>query len=249
MTLELNILGCGSSLGVPVVGCKCRVCKSGLLYNKRLRSSTIISEGETKILVDFGFNIKEQLVNADICNLDGAILTHDHADHVSGIDELRVFFYIHGKPLDIFVSDSIASVILNRYNYLFESQQLKMIVISDFQEVKIKNTSLQFFPQIHGAVKSLGIRVGGIVYSCDVSEFPQESCEYLYNIDSWVVDCIGYESTFAHAGFRKILEWDEKYKPKKLYLTNMSHNIDYYQIINELPAHIVPLYDGFKIKV
>ena len=90
--LEVNILGCGSSLGVPVIGCRCPVCKSDSPYNKRLRSSTIISQNETKILVDFGFNIKEQLIKADIYNLDGAILTHDHADHVSGIDELRVFF-------------------------------------------------------------------------------------------------------------------------------------------------------------
>ena len=247
--LEVNILGCGSSLGVPVIGCRCPVCKSDSPYNKRLRSSTIISQNETKILVDFGFNIKEQLVNADVYHLDAAILTHDHADHISGIDELRVFFYIHGKPLDIFVLDSIAPVILDRYSYLFNSQRLRMNVVSEFQEIKIKNTTLQVFPQIHGPIKSLGIKVGGFVYSCDVCEFPPESDKYLDGIDIWVVDCMDYKSTVAHAGLEKILEWSEKYKAQKIYLTNMNHNIDYHQIITQLPSHIMPLYDGFKIKL
>ena len=247
--LEVNILGCGSSLGVPVVSCRCSVCKSDSPYNKRLRSSIIISQNRTKILVDFGFNIKEQLIKADIYNLDGAILTHDHADHVSGIDELRVFFYVHGKPLDIFVLDSIAPTILDRYSYLFNSGRLVMNIINDFEEIKIKDIKLQFFPQIHGPIQSLGIRVDGFVYSCDVREFPAVADKYLYDIDTWVVDCMDYKSNFAHAGLEKILEWDEKYRPKLIYLTNMNHNIDYHKIITELPSHITPLYDGCKIKL
>ena len=95
--LEVNILGCGSSLGVPVIGCSCLVCKSDSPYNKRLRSSIIISQNETRVLVDFGFNIKEQLINSGIYHLDAAILTHEHADHLSGIDELRVFFIYSRK--------------------------------------------------------------------------------------------------------------------------------------------------------
>ncbi|MFK7968691.1 MAG: MBL fold metallo-hydrolase [Rickettsiaceae bacterium] len=247
--LEVSVLGCGSSLGVPVLSCKCLVCKSDSPYNKRLRSSIIITQNETKILVDFGFNIKEQLTNADISNLDGAILTHDHADHISGIDELRVFFYVCGKPLDIFVLDSIAPVILDRYSYLFDTGKLVMNVINGFEEIKIKDIELQVFPQIHGPIKSLGIRVDGFVYSCDVNEFPAEADKYLYEIDRWVVDCMDYKSNFAHAGLEKVLEWDEKYKPRKIYLTNMNHNIDYHKIITELPSHIIPLYDGCKIKL
>lgn len=247
--LEVNILGCGSSLGVPVVACKCSICKSDSPYNKRLRSSIIISQNKTKILIDFGFNIKEQLINANITNLDGAILTHDHADHVSGMDELRVFFYVYGKPLDVFVLDSIAPVILDRYKYLFDTGRLRFNVIKEFEEIKINGVKLQCFPQIHGPIQSLGIRVDGFVYSCDVREFPSESDEYLSNIDTWVVDCMDYKSNFAHAGLEKILEWDEKYKPKLIYLTNMNHNIDYHKIITELPTHIRPLYDGYKIKL
>jgi len=247
--LEVDILGCGSSLGVPVVSCRCLVCKSDSPYNKRLRSSIIISQNETKILVDFGFDIKEQLIKADVSDLDGAILTHDHADHVSGIDELRVFFYVRRKPLDIFVLDSIAPSILDRYAYLFNSGRLNMNIINSFEEIKIKNMKLQTFPQMHGAIESLGIRVDGFVYSCDVREFSAITDKYLYDIDAWVVDCMDYKSNFAHAGLEKILEWDKKYKPKRIYLTNMNHNIDYHKIVTELPTHITPLYDMCKIKL
>jgi len=247
--LEINILGCGSSCGVPVIGCSCSVCKSDSAYNKRLRSSILINQNKTKILVDFGFNVKEQLLAADVYHLDAAILTHDHADHVSGIDELRIFYYIHGKPLDIYVSESIAPQILARYNYLFNDGRLKMHAVGELEQIVINDVKLQLFPQIHGPVRSLGVRVDNFVYSCDTSGILPESESYLENMDVWVVDCMDYKSTFAHAGLESVLKWDEKYKPKKIYLTNMNHNINYHEILKELPRHVVPCYDGLAIKL
>jgi phosphoribosyl 1,2-cyclic phosphate phosphodiesterase len=247
--LEINVLGCGSSVGVPVVACKCSVCKSDSSYNKRLRSSIIIKQNETKILVDFGFDVRTQLINNDVYHLDGAILTHDHADHVGGLDELRIFFLVHGKPLDIYVNESIAPQIFEQYNYLFADGKLVMHPINELQGLNIGDIKLQLFPQIHGPIRSLGVRVADFVYSCDVSAIPSESEQYLKNMDIWVVDCMDYKSTFAHAGLERIMEWREKYKPQKTYLTNMNHNIDYHKIITELPVDIMPLYDGFKIKL
>lgn len=247
--LNVNILGCGSSIGVPVIGCTCNVCKSDSDYNKRLRSSIIINKNETKVLIDFGFNIKEQLLKTDIYHLDGAILTHDHADHVSGIDELRVFYYIHGKPLDIFVSESISQSVLSRHSYLFNEGKLKLNIVKEVSEIQIKNMKLQLFPQIHGPIKSLGIRVDDFVYSCDVSDIPAESEKYLKNMKAWVVDCMDYKSNFAHAGLERVLEWDEKYRAGTVYLTNMNHNIDYHKIIGELPLHIRPCFDGMILSV
>lgn len=247
--LEIEVLGCGSSVGVPVIGCKCSVCKSHSSYNKRLRSSILIKQNETKILVDFGFNVKEQLIKADVSHLDGAILTHDHADHVSGIDELRIFYFIHGKPLDIYVNESIVTAILDRYGYLFTDGKLVMHPVNEFQELNIKNAKLQLFPQIHGPIKSLGIRVEDFVYSCDVSGIPSESERCLQNVKVWLVDCIDHKSNFAHAGLDQVFQWDEEYKPEKIYLTNMNHNLDYRELVAQLPGHIRPSYDGFKIKL
>lgn len=261
--LEIDILGCGSSLGVPVLACDCSVCRSDSVYNKRCRCAIIISSlGVNKtfsdtdsavILVDCGFDVREQLLRSGITDLDAVILTHDHADHVSGIDELRVFGYNSGKPLPVFVHEEVAPFIIDRCRYLLDNGRLQINPVRWFQELGIKGVRVQLFPQIHGAIKSFGIRVGDFVYSSDISEIADGASWYLQDVKVWVVDCIDYDSTTGHAGFKKVLEWREKYKPKKIYLTNMSHKIDYHKITAELLRDsrydIEPLYDGFKIKL
>ena len=124
-----------------------------------------------------------------------------------------------------------------------------MNIVSEFQKIKVNDVIFQLFPQIHGAIKSLGIRVEEFVYSCDISSIPDNSEKYLYNTKVWVVDCVDYKSNTKHAGLERVFEWSKKYGPEKIYLTNMSHNIDYHEIITKIPPHIIPLYDGFKIKL
>lgn len=130
---------------------------------------------KARVLMDFSFNINEQLLNLEVYHLDAAILTHDHADHVSGIDELRNIVYIYGKPLNVFILESIVQLIFKRYKYLFEGGTLKMNIVSELQEIKINNTIFHLFPQIHGAIKSLSIRAEEFVYSCDISSIPDKS--------------------------------------------------------------------------
>lgn len=247
--LQITVLGCGASLGTPVIGCKCSVCSSGSSYNKRTRSSILINNESTKVLVDFGFDIKDQLVSQDVSHLDGAILTHDHADHVGGIDNLRVFDYLSGVPLDIYVRSDIAAEIEERYRYLFAANKLSLKVVEAYDNLRIKQMNLQLFNQHHGEVDSAGIRVGKFVFSCDVLDFPEESEPYLYDSDIWLLDCLDYTSNHAHAGLDKIFIWDKKFCPKKIYLTNMHHHIDYHKISKELPPHIQPAYDGLKLEL
>ncbi|MGI4775331.1 MAG: MBL fold metallo-hydrolase [Janthinobacterium lividum] len=246
--LKVTILGCGSSLGVPVIGCKCHVCKSKLPYNKRTRSATFIDCDGTKILIDFGFEIRQQLIDAEITTLDAAILTHDHADHVSGIDNLRAFYINHKKALNLYTDTETAFRVEKEYQYLFQGF-LKMNPINFFELVTIGNAKIQFFRQHHSNIGSLGIRTGGLVYSSDVSDFPDESRQYLQNIEIWVLDCFGYGSDNNHAGLDKVLQWNQQFFPKKILLTNMRHEIDYYNIIAELPPNIIPLYDGYTFEL
>ena len=247
--LEITVLGCGSSLGVPVIGCDCAVCKSRSSYNKRSRSAIYISGNNTKIIIDFGFDIKDQLIKANIKELDGAILTHDHADHVAGIDNLRVFSFLQNCPLAIYTDIDTANIIEDRYNYLFVKKALIMRPVDFFAKFKVNNLEIQFFRQNHGEIDSLGVRVGDFVYSNDVVNFPVESEPYLYNIKIWILDCIDYISNDVHSGMDKVLQWNEKFKPEKIYLINMHHNIDYHTISKELPHNIEPLYDGYKLVI
>jgi phosphoribosyl 1,2-cyclic phosphate phosphodiesterase len=247
--LEIIILGCGASLGVPVIACSCKVCKSNLNYNKRTRSAIIIRQGTNIILVDCGFEIRQQLIKAGIDKLDAVIITHDHADHVHGIDNLRVFPFIQQKPLQIITDAATAESITHRYEYLFSEKGLITKVIDFYDNVTIGDAKIQFFHQYHGTMNNLGIKIGNFAYSNDISSFPVEAEKFLYNLKYWVLDCRAYVSNTHHIGLEKVLELNDKYKPNEILLTNMGHEIDYEEISKILPANIKPLYDGYIIKV
>lgn len=253
--LQVTILGCGASIGVPVIGCGCSVCLSDSKYNKRTRSAIYINDENSQILVDFGFDIKHQLVREKINKLDCAVLTHYHSDHVNGIDDLRIFSFMEKKALEIYTDENTAANLHKKFDYLFNSdlfvqgQIFKTKQVNFFDKIKINTIEIQFFRQNHGPIDSLGLRIGDFVYSPDVINFPPESEKFLQNIKIWILDCMDYTSNKNHAGLDKVLEWREKYKPEQILLTNMRHTIDYHEIIKILPDNVKPLYDGYKFNI
>ena len=252
--IKVTILGCGSSLGVPVLACSCSICHSKDEKNKRMRSSILISIIEnntlTNILVDCGFDIKKQLMQNNITQLDGVILTHSHADHISGIDELRVFCGLN-KPrkLPIYLTTECYQKVAMAYNYLFDSGHMSSNIIDYYDRIIINKLPISFFKQNHVVMNSLGIRMNNFVYANDVAFFYEESESYLHNIETLVVDCCDYQSTNVHAGLERVLIWWAKYNPKQTYLTNLSHKIDYNEIIKILPNNILPSYDGISFNI
>lgn len=245
--LKIMILGCGSSTGVPIIGCKCSVCLSDSKYNKRTQSAIIIEDNNTKILVDFGLDIRQQLLSANISYLDGAILTHAHADHCGGIDVLKIFKYIYKKPLTVFMTQITYDTIYAREKYLFDSNHLTIKIIDCYDEISVNTINIQLFNQDHGSIDSLGLRINDFVYSCDVRHFPQKSEQYLQGIKTWIVDCRDYISNNNHAGLDQVKIWNNEFKPKEIFLTNMHHTIDYHEIIHQLPKNILPSHDGLVI--
>ncbi|MCC2646735.1 MAG: hypothetical protein K0R02_800 [Rickettsiaceae bacterium] len=254
----VKILGCGPSVGIPIIGCNCKICKSESPFNKRTRSAILIEDTDTNILVDFGADIRMQLIREKVEKLDAAILTHDHADHVNGIDDLKVFSFWTKQPLDFYSDKHTLNAMINRFPYMFKSpdandkwgdQRLKPIEIDFFSKIYIKNVAIQFFKQHHGRIDSLGFRIKNFVYSNDVIDFPKESEQYLENIDIWVLDCITETTSPAHSGLQDVLRWVDKYKPKQVYLTNMDHTIDYEELRRNLPEGILPAYDGLKFNI
>ena len=247
--LKITILGCGSSLGVPVIGCDCNICNSKVKYNKRTRSSIYIDDFVSTVLIDFGFDIKDQLIRENIRKITGAILTHRHADHISGIDNLRIFSFIQKMPLDIFTDFATAEIVENFYKYLFTNNYLTINPLDFFANFTIGSINIQLFRQHHGSIDSLGIRIGDFVYSSDVSDFPIESEKYLQNIKVWIIDCFDYKSNQNHSGLDKILSLNEIYNPSEIFLTNLSHFIDYDEIMKILPKNIKHLNDGYTIVI
>lgn len=258
MTIKIKILGCGSSVGVPVIACECKVCKEKLEKNIRTRSSIIISWQEKNILVDFGADIKHQLIRENIKNIDAVILTHDHADHVNGIDDLKIFPFRNKKPLELYADPISLKSIQEKFFYMFNSpdkedywgnKRLNPNIVNYEETHNIEDVEITFFKQHHDLVDSFGLRIGNFVYSTDIISFPSESEKFLHNIDLWLIDCLEYKATKAHCGLEDILIWQEKFKPKMIYLTNMGHKIDYYKIQKELPNNIMPAYDGLTLEI
>lgn len=247
--ITLKILGCGSSWGVPVATCKCEVCLSDSPYNKRNRSALLISDEDTNVLVDCGFDIRNQLIKYDICRIDAAILTHDHADHVSGLDELRIFKLLHNITPALYSDGGTLAVIIERYNYLFKAGMFDPKAIDFYSKLKINNIEMQFFKQDHGVMDSLGFRLGDVVYSNDLIDYPEESKQYLKNSRIWIMDCIDYNSTATHSGLDQVMKWQQEFSPQKIYLTNLSHDLDYFVLKSKLPSDIEPAYDGLTIEI
>jgi phosphoribosyl 1,2-cyclic phosphate phosphodiesterase len=248
--VEVTILGCGASLGVPIIGCKCSTCMSNLAYNKRTRSSVLFTKNKKNILVDFGLDIRHQLIREKIDLLECAILTHDHADHVGGIDDLRVFSRLRGGPLPIYSDPETINAISKRYEYMLYENHIEMKKLDGFEtQVTLADIDIQFFRQDHRNIDSLGIRIGNFVYTNDVIDYPKESEIFIANAKYWMIDCMDYMSTTAHFGLEKVMFWYEKFKPEFVYLVNMSHTIDYFEVQKHLPNNIKPSYDGFKLQI
>ena len=247
--IEITILGCGSSMGVPVLTCECNVCISDDPYNKRMRCAFLAKSKSTTVLVDCGFDIKTQLLNAKVKHIDALILTHCHADHVMGLDHLRAFVHNTKKPVEVYVDPTSFVMCHLTFGYLITSGVIKLNKVDFYDKIKIGDIELQLFRQYHAEIDSLGMRVKDFVYANDVIRMPAESKQYLQNIDTLVVDCINYQNVRVHAGLNTVLEWDQEFKPKKVFLTNMGHEIDYYEIQKHIPLHFKPCYDGIKINI
>jgi phosphoribosyl 1,2-cyclic phosphate phosphodiesterase len=250
--MEITILGCGSSLGCPVIKCKCLVCTSENSYNKRQRSSIVIKKNNKTILVDFGPDIKNQLVCNNIENIDAVICTHAHYDHIAGLTDLKVYSFEENKKLNLY-SEKITLDFLTLSNpHIFSSDSKVDFIkneIEPYHIYEIADINISFFNQIHGLSTSLGFRIGNFVYSNDLTDFPKISKSYLNNIDIWVLDCIGPKKTKGHCGLDEVLFWREQFKPKKIYLTNLSHEIDYFEFQKKLPANIKLCHDNLKLDI
>lgn len=220
-------------------------------YNKRFRSAILIISKEAKILVDFGPDIKHQLTLHQIENLDAIICTHRHADHVAGIDDLKPFGF-DKKQIDLYSDKSTLSYLKKNYSYIFKGTErlnslFNPIEVGFYDKIKIKDLEIQFFKQNHYSLPTLGIRIEDFVYSIDVKNFPKKSLLYLKNIKNWIVDCIDYEGTDPHMGLNEVIELKNIVDPQNIFLTNLSHNIEYEEISKILPSNIKACYDDLVI--
>ncbi len=262
-TMKITILGCGASSGVPLIGCDCPVCTSADPKNRRTRVSVAITRGDTTVLVDTSPDMREQCLRHNISRVNGIVYTHAHADHLHGIDDTRSFNHVRNSPIDAFGEEATLKQIAERFGYVFLPPKppnmpgdwgwyrpcLTPNIIRPYESFRAGGIEVLPFEQKHGGGKTLGLRFGKFAYSTDANGLPEEAFEALKGIDTWVVDCLRYELAPSHAHLEMTLEWISRVKPRRAYLTHLSHGFDYETLAKELPDGVFPAYDGLELEV
>jgi phosphoribosyl 1,2-cyclic phosphate phosphodiesterase len=262
MTLKLTILGCGTSGGVPRVGNHWGACDPANPKNRRRRCSLLVEragpEGETAVLVDTSPDLRQQLLDSGAGWLDGVLYTHDHADHSHGIDDLRMVSFNGHRRVDVYYDEATGKLLRSRFAYCFESPPgseypaiLKGHEIRAGEPVGISGAggAVEALPfrQRHGQSETLGFRFGGIAYSPDVSDLPEESLKALADLDVWILDALRYTPHPSHLSVEQALAWIARVKPKRAVLTHMHLDLDYETLERELPEGVEPAYDGMVL--
>jgi phosphoribosyl 1,2-cyclic phosphate phosphodiesterase len=264
MTLKFTILGCGSSGGVPRPALGWGVCDPANPKNRRRRTSLLVERhdngGVTRVLVDTPPDLREQLLDANVDRLDGVLYTHEHADHIHGIDDLRAFFIKQRQQIDVYLDEHTATVARARFGYCFATPPgseyppiLREHRLAAGHPVTVNGpggpiTALPIL-QEHGDIASLGFRFGSFAYSCDLSGLPPDSVAALAGLDTWVVDALRYRPHPSHLSLAEALAWIEQLKPRRAILTNLHADLDYETVRKEVPTNVEPAFDGMSVNV
>ena len=263
MTLRFTILGCGSSGGVPRIGNIWGRCDPANPKNRRRRCSLLVErwsgDAVTRVLVDTSPDVREQLLDADVDSLDGVVYTHDHADHIHGIDDLRVLFLNLGRKIDVWADARTEAILKLRFGYAFEALAgqnyppfLTLHQLTVGRPFTIDGPAgpveIVAFDQVHADTRSLGFRFGDVAYSSDLNDLPEASLPALRNLDVWIVDALRDTPHPTHFSVDDALSWIRRLGPRRAILTNMHIDLDYDTLRNSLPANIEPAFDGMVIK-
>lgn len=247
----MTILGCGTSSGVPRIGGDWGACDPAEPRNRRRRASALIEHGETIIVIDTGPDFRAQMLDAEVARLDAVLLTHDHADHTHGIDDLRQFFHLSGRPVDCFASNATWTVIEPRFAYIFAGTEFYPATAIAHRlppQLTIGDLTITPFDQAHGAITSTGFRIaaGGrtLAYSTDVKSLPASAAASLGQLDLWIVDALRAAPHPTHSHLAQTLEWIAAFDPTRAVLTHMDQTLDYVHVNVALPAGVELGYDG-----
>ena len=261
--IRVTMLGCGGSAGVPQIGGTdgtgdWGACDPAEPRNRRTRSSIVIQgDGHERLLIDSSPDMRAQLLACGIPRVDAILFTHAHADHVLGIDDIRILNRIAGRPLEAFAEPHTLTELDRRFDYAFKEwttqphffrPALVKRPIAFGDVVETCGLSLQTFEQDHGYLSTIGLRVGNLGYSTDVATLDDSAFGSLAGIDTWIVDCFQRRAHTTHANVDQVIAWHEKLKPRRTILTHMGHDIDWAWLQANLPPGIEPGFDGMIVE-
>ena len=253
---SLTFLGTGTSVGVPVIGCSCLVCLSDNPRNQRYRSSVLVRTDRGDILIDTGPEMRLQLVREKNTRIKAVIYTHYHADHILGIDDLRMVAFQLDQPVPLYCNEEVEKVIRQTFSYAFNNGDFPSrasIPRLEFHRIdrnpfEVLGQHIIPIPLIHGNFEVFGFRIGDMAYCTDVSYVPNSSWDLLAGIRVLIIDALRFKPHTAHLSLNEALEVIDRIGPDQAYLTHMSHEFDYNDLNPKLPVGVEMAYDGLTIE-
>jgi len=258
-TLRVTFLGTGTSVGIPVVTCSCAVCASEDVRNRRLRASLLLewlpepkAPAAVKVLIDTSTDLRQQALRARIDRVDAVLYTHAHADHILGLDELRMFNFVHRRSIPLYGRGDALDTISRMFSYAFEESsvgvpQLTVNAIED--ELQLLGIRIQAIPVRHGESTTLAFRIGNFAYVTDCNGISDESAARLQGLDVLVIDSLRRRPHRSHFGLYEALDEVERLHPAEAYLTHLSHDFDHGSLEAELPPGVRVAYDGLVLEI
>jgi len=248
--MEILFLGTGTSTGVPQIGCTCNVCTSADKKDKRLRASVLITIGEIQILIDCGPDLRQQLITNKINRLSAILLTHEHYDHIGGLDDIR--------PLGVaqlYAEKKVLSVIKRNMHYSFSDNKYPGVPLIQLHEIdennfKINDLEIQPIRIMHANLPILGFRIGDVAYMTDLKTIDTKSIGLLRNLEILVLNALRPNKHISHLSLDEAIDLANKIGARETYFTHMSHDMGLHEQVNhKLPKHIHLAYDGLKLTI
>ena len=253
----ITITGTGTSQGVPVIGCHCAVCTSTESKDKRLRSSIHVNYKNKSIVVDTGPDFRQQMLKYNVGQLDAVLFTHEHKDHVAGLDDIRPYNFKQKKSIDIFCSDNVFKALQREYIYIFDPKfsypgipKINRYSINKNDSFLIGDVKIYPIEVLHYKLPVLGFRINNFAYITDAKTIEKKEKEKLKNLDVLIINALRKEEHISHLNLDQAVEMIQELAPKKAYLTHISHLMGKHdEVESTLPENIKIAYDGLQIKL
>ncbi|MEO1414461.1 MAG: MBL fold metallo-hydrolase [Bacteroidota bacterium] len=253
--MEFLFTGTGTSTGIPMVGCDCEVCRSTDPLDTRLRASGIVRSDETQFVIDTGPDFRRQMLQHNIQDIDAVVYTHQHKDHTAGLDDVRPFNYLHDKTMPLYVSEAVETHLRKEYYYIFERSDYPGLPRLTFQRIfplqafQIGDIDILPIPLMHGSLEVLGFKIGKFAYLTDTNGIPEISIPHLMHLDILVLDALRITPHYSHFNLEQALDMVEKLRPKRAYLTHISHLMGLHAEVSlGLPPRVSLAYDGLRLR-
>ncbi len=254
--MKVTFLGTGTSQGVPVIGCDCDVCTSDDIRDHRLRTSILISKSDTNIVVDCGPDFRQQMIRANVSSVEAVLMTHEHNDHIIGMDDVRPFNFRSRKNMPVYATRKVQSELKKRFSYIFDEDpypgapRLELHTIDKSNPFYINNIGIQPIEVMHGGLPVLGFRFDNFTYITDAKTISEVELAKVEGTEVLVLNALHKRVHHSHLNLEEALEWVDRIAPQKAYFLHISHMMGKYTDISaQLPDHVELAYDGLVLDV